>query len=200
MKKNALILLMLMFSGACAFSDCVRIPMGSKDLAWYTDLPNEGDTLFYKGSDNSVDTFIVTNKYREYSQCNKMAFDNQYEKIGFSAEMRNKKIHNNSDINFELRFDKKSQENPAEDCNKYLAVFDLYIEGETSLDKFKLDTISSQSLKKKIPTYLIEASPLTNRRDGPNHVAVNSFNWNSKYGLVRYVTEEGIIYEYWKKK
>lgn len=184
---------------SCIFSDCLKIPLKSNDLEWFENLTNLGDTIFFKGSDSSVDTFLISNKYKEYGDCNRFEKGKfQYQEFRFKGIMLNKKVRDSFINNFDIRFTKELQSDSTIDCYKSMQVFDLYFEGLTSLKTFKCDTIFIESQHKKIPTVFVEESSNT-KKESSSWVKIKNFHWSKKYGLLRYTTEDGVIYEYWKK-
>lgn len=196
------VLTMIFILKSCIFSGCEKIALNQEDLSWYKSLPNEGDTLFFRGYDGTIDTFIVSNNVNEFSDCNRFEIgDYQYNMSRYTATLINSKRDRNINNRFYIFLTKKHQIDSSTSCNKLIQVFDLYTNELNSLDMFKHDTILIKSLKRHIPTIFIDKkSKNTNVESSSKTIKIQSFNWNKEYGLVRYMTEDSVVYEYWKKR
>lgn len=190
-----LIGLVVLLAHSCIFGDCIRVPLNKPYLDWYKNLPNEGDTLLYKGSDNSIDTFVITNKYFGYGQCNHLEFgDYQYELFRLDAQMINRKVRNNFTNTFSIEFAKK--DNSAVETYQYIKLLDLYIEGINDVD----EALAADSIHKQKDTLFVGDGTLNiDQYSSTNPISIEEFYWSKKSGLVRYTTNVGIVYEFWKK-
>lgn len=198
-----IVLALTPFIKSCVFSGCEKVNFNQEDLSWYKSLPNEGDTLFFRGSDNSIDTFVIGNRFREYTDCNKMAFgDYQYDEFRCAGTLINIKGKNDFfGTGFDFFFTKRNQNDSISSCNKSIQVFDLQTSGIiTSLNVFKVDTIVIESLNKRLSTVFINNSKYADFDSSTNPIEIISFNWSKEYGLVRYTTRDSVVYEYWKKR
>lgn len=179
---------------SCLFSNCTVLSFNKKEASWYTDYFNLKDTVFYKGSDNSIDTFIITNKFREYSRCNKLEISEyQYEEFSIKGSMINKKVKNSSNNKFIINFTK----NENNETNTYFELFDIYTYKTLDIKEFSDTTLYVNAFKKQLKTIQFDhADEIIEEHS--SWVRIANFHWNKNYGLVQYTTRKGVVYDFWK--
>lgn len=203
MKKiiiHAFISLILMESlHSCMFSGCEKVPFNKDDLSWITGLPNEGDTILYKGTDETIDTFSVTLRRHEYSKCNRFEVS-KYQPEEFTLIMVNNNHKTYGSWLRHCQFDitKKLKNNQIESAFKKLKFYDLNTYGFDDLSKIKTEQIHLKYNNKSLETYCFDHS-VTRMSSASFKERIISFNWSKELGLVRYMDADSVVYEYWKR-
>lgn len=201
MKIRVIVWLVLSTSiNSCLLNNCVKVGMNKSDLEWYNQLPNMGDTLFYKGSDNTVDTFLISNKYRYYMDCNSFEVSKyQPETFGLTGDCLNKNVKYSFYNFFQMEFSKDTRTKTSESAVMTFRNLDasIYI-NHKKLSDFKKELIKNTFLNKNLET--IKFDNELEHGSSTYSVKIKSFNWNKELGLVRYMTTDSVVYDYWKKR
>jgi|GEM_PF-4080215 len=182
---------------SCSLADCEKIPLKKSYLEWYNDLPNEGDILLYKGSNNYIDSFLIIGKEHSDGYCNRFEVSKyQHETFSFTGKMINFKNRRLLSKRFELRFEADEE---LKKTYQYINLFDVYDEGYNHIDAYELQYMDSVTMN---DPYII-VDPRTTEADrydnSSNRTSIHDFYWSKKRGLVRYTTEKGNTYEFWKR-
>lgn len=149
--KSVIILSLILSTfilNSCLFSNCIKVGMNKSDLEWYNHLPNMGDTLFYKGSDGTVDSFLISNKYRYYKDCNRLEISKyQPEIFGLTGDCLNKNVKYCSDNYFQIEFSKDRRTKTSESAVMTFTNLDasIYINHKKVSD-FKTEIIKNTFL------------------------------------------------------
>lgn len=192
-----LFILLGLLCHSCLLGDCKKIPLKKSYAEWYDGLPNEGDTLLFKGSNNTIDSFLITNKFLDYSPCNRIELsDYQYGSFTLTGKMINSKIRYNNEKYFNIKME-STNDSPRE-TYQYLQLFDVYLEGRNGIDSLHLEYIDSIA-KKDLGVHLVPGNSNVYRYNSDDLISVKDFWWSRKRGLIRYTTEDGVTYEFWKK-
>ena len=191
------ILLTALISHSCLLGDCKKIPLKKSYAEWYDGLPNEGDTLLFKGSDSSIDSFLITNKFLTYTPCNRIEIsDYQYGSFTLTGKMINSKTRYNNEKYFNIKME--STDNSPHETYQYIQLLDVYLEGRNMIDSLKLEYLDSTA-KRDLGVHVVPGSSHATIYTSENMISIRDFYWSKKNGLVRYTTEDGVTYEFWKK-
>lgn len=182
---------------SCVFSNCKQILLSKEDNKWF-DFYQINDTLIYKCSDALIDTIII-DEYEHYlSDCNKIeSSEYQYEQAKCSGSLLRNKRKVKGDKAFIIEFSKYLQDSNSS-CSKYFTVYNLVVDEFTDhREKFNIRKIKLPNWKDEIETFFVQEGR-GNRSRGKGRI--NSFYWSKEYGLVRYETKKGEVYDLYEKK
>lgn len=184
---------------SCMFSGCEKVPFNKEDLSWIVNLPNEGDTILYKGSDETIDTFFVSTKYRGYADCNRFEMGKyQPEEFIFCMDNLNRKTYGSwyRYVNFEMT--RALKENISDTASKIFRFYDLTSYYDDLVNKIEHQQIKLKYLSKTVQTIYIDH--YTADVGGASfRERILNFSWNKELGLVRYLDADSVEYQYWKK-
>ncbi len=184
---------------SCMFSGCEKVPFNKEDLSWIVNLPNEGDTILYKGSDETIDTFFVSTKYRGYADCNRFEMGKyQPEEFIFCMDNLNRKTYGSwyRYVNFEMT--RALKENISDVASKIFRFYDLTSDIDEVVNKIKQEKLKLKYISKTVETIFVDH--YTADVDGASfRERILNFSWNKELGLVRYLDADSVEYQYWKK-
>lgn len=162
-------------------------------------LPNEGDTILYKGSDETIDTFFVSTKYRGYADCNRFEMGKyQPEEFIFCMDNLNRKTYGSwyRYVNFEMT--RALKENISDVASKIFRFYDLTSDIDEVVNKIKQEKLKLKYISKTVETIFVDH--YTADVDGASfRERILNFSWNKELGLVRYLDADSVEYQYWKK-
>jgi len=182
-----ILLLFTFFLKSCYFSNCKQVSLSGADKIWFSPY-SLGDTIFFISNKLNIDTFLVSDKGNYYSTCSKLELGNfQYETMRLSLESFN--CHGiESDRCFsQIEFSMNSSNH--DQSEKRFKLFDL--KGELSSDT-PSEKIMLGVSDVVYDTYLFKKD--ISAFSSSNHF-LNSFNWHPEYGLVRYTTNKGEVFD-----
>lgn len=193
MNKLILILSLLIVLQSCLFSNCNEILLTPKDKSWLRAY-EKSDTIIFKGNRNGADTLLLDREssfYDGFTTCSKIELGpNTYNYSDVSLRLMNKQKSYNRSVFVSIS--KDHQDAGEKECIKEFTVFNAdggFVEESDSTLVVEYITLSWN--KEEIKTFLFT--------DMTSSSPVYSFNWNKKYGLVRYEMDSGEVFELTKK-
>lgn len=166
--------------------NCNKVTLAKADLDFFN-IYNISDTIILKSNKEHFDTLIVFDKFRRFSRCNKFELGkNQFEQftITLTSKMKTKGSNNLVILSFKMRSDER------EISEKCFYVYDLSFCKEVAERDVICDSLYSDKIKTNINTYFFNTS--NSLSDGSY---IKSFNWSKEFGLIRYETKEGEVFQ-----
>lgn len=197
---NKLGILLLALSIICysCFSnskDCDKVDLSSEETEWFKNY-NSGDTIYYRNQYNEVDTFIVNADYiLSYTSCNKFELSSFIYQIGslsfdnidhYPLKTRRKR--------YAIGFSKLGQDNGDYPCKKDVSFFELSTGEITDLSRIPTEEfILPAPNGKKIVLYNFIKNKYCSNTEGGQEL-IEEFSISKEFGLIRYKTLNGDIY------
>lgn len=181
-------------------NNCVKIPFNKDDLNWINNLPELDDTLFFRGDNSTIDTFIITDKYRGFRDCNRFEVSKfQPEEFTLTGTCINSKVNGNTKRFFQFNLIKDGDTSFLREAIKNFKFYNL--------NTFQLKNLNDVSEKKlfltcfqsQVNTYYFDRTK-TNESSASYNVRILNFNWSKNHGLLKYMDSDSVSYEVWKRK
>lgn len=198
--KTIFYVTILVLLGACQLdSTCKKITLSQQELDWFKNY-KKGEIRLYKNQFGEIDTFRLSTKPEVYTTpCNRIEIGEfQYQSIELPFDLLGENFKKKKDRAFTIHFTKRDQRSSDHNCKKRFNLHDLGT--KAILDMNDIDLRSDTLL---LTNSLIQVYHFTSEKnlEDTDYGSTNykSFDVSKKYGLVRYETEKGEIYNYWKK-
>ena len=173
-------------TGCNWYSNCPKLDLTEEELSWFNAY-ELGDIIVLESNKNKRDTLIVVGKTYGYSPCNKFELG-PFQHGEFSIKLVPRYDSMDSDfLSIYYHFEKWD----SIVTKKAFVVYDLHLSNDYGKRKLKEKRIFLQQKKDSIDTYLTDS---TNSYLNNNQYVI-SFNWSKEYGLVKYETSQGEIFE-----
>ena len=179
-------------------SNCTKLSLSDEEQEWFNHY-NDSELRLYRSQTNKIDTFVISvEKLQQYTLCNKFELG-EYQYGHQTVSFLSKKCYELDKLNcdFTIRFTKEFQDKSNRECNKQFCLFDLESDKIMNLSD---QTILIDTLKysgKIVKSYLFELGDRVKDANA-GRTYFTAFQVNKEYGLVKYETVKGDIYEYWK--
>lgn len=184
----------LFIVGCNWYSNCPVLDLAKEDLSWL-DRYTVGDTIIMESNKKSRDTLIVTDRTTSYSPCNKFELGPyQLQRIEVHCLVKGKG-KNTEDIIVFMRSEKIDTSSYAINIELYgLGCYAFFRNNELE-DFFRgrkvlREEIYISTFRRKINTFRVD-----NKNVSSDGYKLLSFHWSEKYGLIRYETSTGEIFE-----
>lgn len=180
-----------MFFYSCN-SGCTKINVDNEELVWLA--PFKTTKLLEYHSDNG-DTlkFDVIEKPVFYTECLRLSHGpNVYQFLGYEMVLNNDSINENA--NFTIKLNEYHLTKDYDYSYKRMNVFGYHVLfSDYTNDYLNLDTVKIGKYS-NILTYFFNSNDSLNIR-APKGSYTKNFHWSKKYGLVRFETWEGEVFE-----
>lgn len=192
--KIPLLFLILFIIMSCSgtYENCNQIKIERRKLLWIQGY-NLNDQIVLKSDQGNFDTLELIEKSVGFSPCNKFELGpNQYESYNYTFLSSNFKQVENKSAGLSY-----STDDVLYGKNKMMvSAFGLnWASSDLGIDKkIYKETIKVQGVTDSIETMRFKSSNCLS--DVPE---IKYFNWSKRYGLVKYQTNSGETYEYFKK-
>jgi|GEM_PF-3365804 len=199
MKIYYYLLLTLTLNSCLSNSSCTKLSLSKEEQSWFTNY-RDNEIRLYKSQSDDIDTFVVSVKpVQSYSLCNRIElgeYQYGFRNVSFLA----KECHGLDDMycDFTMRFTKEFQNETDQKCNKRFSFFDLRSEKMTDLSELPMVIDTLRYLNKSTKSYVFENGAGVKDANA-GYCFFDNFHVNKEYGLVKYQTRKGDVYEFWKK-
>lgn len=177
-------LLFSLISFQSCFLYCPNLELTAEDKEW-TDIYQIGQTITFKSNRNHVQKFKVNYKKTFYSNC---VESNKHEQLSLVLTKENcKDISIYCEVSLLIVKNKKGVP-----CVKFFSVYDLKSNNWNQTDTMKHNLIMLSTTDKLYDSFLFEDN-ISAYGGGSN--SLKSFNWSKEFGLIRYTTYKGEVFE-----
>lgn|GEM_PF-3870813 len=177
MKKSILIFLIV-----GVFTSCQKKVYFNDFEKSFLDVYNEGDTLIFESGKGERDTSYILKKDIRFAEWNPLAHSGKYKRLIGEIDQANKTLANETPDT--SKFISLLKENP--DAVSLFIVYDDII----LMRRFK--KFSLKSLEKYKVDNNVFRFRIIHKKENVN--TEESLYWHLKYGLVKFVTKEGIVW------
>ena len=195
MKKSFYFIPLILLLYSCTnISTCKKIEMSADDLSWIKFYNLNDKVVLINTKNEDKDTLKLIEKIVEFSPCNKFELGpNQYQQYYYTF--------------LSSKFNSPGSLTSTAGLSYYTGK-NRYGNDKKTIDAFGriwvTDNLEQDILKRKIKVVGLKDSIETLYLDKTNFPSqgksrIKSFNWHKKLGLVRYVTNDGNIYEFQRK-
>ncbi|MCC6702077.1 MAG: hypothetical protein IT221_11165 [Fluviicola sp.] len=123
----------------------------------------------------------------------------QSEVFGYTGNCLNKNVKYCLKDFFQIEFSKDTRTKTSESAMMTFRHLNAWIFiDHKKLSDFETELIKNPFLNKELETIKFDKG--LNYGSATCSVYIEEFNWNKELGLVRYITRDSVVYDYWKKR
>ncbi len=188
------ILIMALALKSCTFGSCAKLDLVKEDIEWF-ETYKINQKLFFKNQFNQIDSLIVYDKSLRFTQCNKFELSEyQYQKAYIRInDLNESNLARNNKI--QVTFTQKEKRGLS---LKNFIVYGFYFNIHDLNTELNDTLINLKHLNKdKVKCYVFESK--NSPAYGHSNSKLNKFYWNKEEGLLKYVINDTLEYEIFKK-